>query len=84
LKYVTIRTTGQNVVVAWCPNGYNVLSGGVKLDSDGSLWYPPYMYFSDDGDVRSGTREGWQGTQLLDNDPSIPVTITVSARCAGH
>ena len=86
MKYVTVKKTGQGQVVAWCPKGYSVLSGRVTLnDNQGGLFYPDEYYYRDDGDVSNGSREGWQGTQLLDNDPDIAVkNITVSARCAGY
>jgi hypothetical protein len=80
-----VNKSGQGVERAWCPSGYHVLSGWVKLNGwDNSYFYPASYYYRDDGMISSGTREGWQGTQLLDNDPSIPLTITVSARCAGY
>jgi hypothetical protein len=85
LKVVSVKKTGQGRVTAWCPSGYSVLSGRVTLnDNQGGLFYPDEYYYRDDGPVKSGSREGWRGTQLLDNDPDIAVNITVSARCAGY
>lgn len=83
-SWVTIKNTGNDVVVAWCPKGYSVASGWVKVNGGGGgpFGQPPEDWYSDDGAVANGTREGWQGTQLLDNYPGTFVTITVSARCA--
>jgi hypothetical protein len=82
LRYVTVKKTGQNTEIAWCPSGYHVLSGKVVLNGWNSSYpYPPDWYFQDTGKVKSGKREGWQGDQIYDNNPSTPLTITVSARC---